>query len=38
MIDSFTLADVRDWIRTLGVGLHFYIGRLTGRLSLQSED
>lgn len=28
MIDSFTLADVRDWIRTLGVGEHFYIGKI----------
>lgn len=31
MIDSFTLADVRDWIRTLGVGLHFYIGKIDNK-------
>ena len=31
MIDSFTLADVRDWIRTLGVGLHFYVGKINNK-------
>ena len=26
-----SLADVRDWIKTFGVGEHFYIGKLDGK-------
>ena len=25
------LADIRDWIKTLGVGNHFYIGKLENK-------
>lgn len=26
-----TLADVRDWVKTLGIGEHFYIGKLDNK-------
>ena len=25
------LADIKDWIKTLGVGDHFYIGKLENK-------